>query len=69
MRKLIYLKHVMETNTAEICVKDEFGNYTVLPLTHKQLLNILVDGMKVVRLNENLREQVRALKEKTDERT
>jgi hypothetical protein len=55
MRKLIYLKHVMETNTAEICVKDEFGNYTVLPLTHKQLLNILVDGMKIVRLNENIR--------------
>lgn len=54
MPKLIYLKHVMETNTAEICIKDEYGNFTALPLSHKQLLNILVDGMKVVRLHNNV---------------
>ena len=55
MKKLIYLKQVLDTNTAEICIKDEFGNFTALPLTHRQLLNILVDGMRIIRLNENRR--------------
>jgi|SaaInl85LU_5_DNA_1037374.scaffolds.fasta_scaffold02128_12 hypothetical protein len=54
MQKLIYIKHVMETNTAEICIKDEWDNYTAIPLSHNQLLNILVDGMKIVRLHNKV---------------